>query len=307
MSEHPIPPPSADSNLTEATERSLLDQLLSDAKLYTRSEDFLAVMACAARMRNFAPFNALLLQIQKPGVMYAASAMDWRERFKRFPKEGARPLLILWPFGPVVLVYDVADTEGEPLPAGMNPFAATGDMDAERLAGFAKKLARRNIAWHWLDAGDGSAGYIRVVQESTGEKIPTRYRMFINQNHDAATQFTTVVHELGHLFLGHLGQDRTLKISPRPGLCHADRELEAELVAYLVCARNGIHAESERYLAGYVQPDTRLDRLDMYAIMRAAGQVEALLGLTSHTQFDKPQATPLVGPPQQASLFRAVG
>ena len=31
-------------------------------------------------------------------------------------KEGACPLLILWPFSPVALVYDVDDTEGEPLP-----------------------------------------------------------------------------------------------------------------------------------------------------------------------------------------------
>jgi hypothetical protein len=42
----------------------------------------------------------MLLQVQKPGLMYAASAVDWNERFERRPKAGARPLLILWPFGP---------------------------------------------------------------------------------------------------------------------------------------------------------------------------------------------------------------
>ena len=63
-----------------------------------------------------APFNAMLLQVQKPGLTYAASAADWRLRFGRKPKEGARPLLILWPFAPVALVYDVMDTEGEDLP-----------------------------------------------------------------------------------------------------------------------------------------------------------------------------------------------
>ena len=68
------------------------------------------------RLRNFAPFNAMLLQVQKPGLTYAASAADWRTTFKRKPKEGARPLLILWPFGPVALVYDVIDTEGKELP-----------------------------------------------------------------------------------------------------------------------------------------------------------------------------------------------
>jgi hypothetical protein len=32
--------------------------------------------------------------------------------------EGARPLLILWPFGPVALVYDVMDTAGKDLVMG---------------------------------------------------------------------------------------------------------------------------------------------------------------------------------------------
>jgi hypothetical protein len=139
-----------DSDLIDTPERSLLDRLLSDAKLYTSSEDFLAVLAFVARMRNFAPFNAMLLQLQKPGLMYAASAVDWRERFNRFPKNRARPLLILWPFGPVALVYDVADTEGEPLPDGLNPFAADGDLDAKRVEGFANCAASISIASRWM-------------------------------------------------------------------------------------------------------------------------------------------------------------
>ena len=94
---------------TDAT-RSLLDQLISDSKLYTKSKDYKELLDFVVRLRNFAPFNAMLLQVQKPGLSYAASARDWRVRFGRWPKEGARPLLILWPFGPVALVYDVMDS-----------------------------------------------------------------------------------------------------------------------------------------------------------------------------------------------------
>jgi len=79
---------------TDAT-RSLLDQLLSDSKLYTQSKDYKELLDFVIRLRNFAPFNAMLLQVQKPGLSYAASARDWRQRFERYPKEGARPLLIL--------------------------------------------------------------------------------------------------------------------------------------------------------------------------------------------------------------------
>ena len=31
--------------------------------------------------------------------------------------------------------------------------------------------------------------------------------------------------------------------------------------------------------------DTTVDQIDLYQIMRAAGQVEALLGLTAHTKY----------------------
>ena len=96
--------------------RKLLDQLLSDSRLYTESQDYKDLLDFVVRLRNFAPFNAMLLQIQKPGLSYAASAREWWERFGRYPEEGARPLVILWPFGPVAFVYDVMDTDGHPLP-----------------------------------------------------------------------------------------------------------------------------------------------------------------------------------------------
>ena len=98
---------------TEAA-RALLDQLLADSRLYRTGKDYRALLDFVIRLRNFAPFNAMLLQVQKPGLMYAASRLDWLERFNRTVKDGARPLLILWPFGPVALVYDVADTQGAP-------------------------------------------------------------------------------------------------------------------------------------------------------------------------------------------------
>src|SRR5262249_52927973 len=135
---------------TEAT-RSLLDQLLTDSRLYTKSKDYQQLLEFVARMRNFAPFNAMLLQVQKPGLRFAASAFDWEVRFGRKPKEGVRPLLILWPFGPVALVYDVLDPEGAELPRDVFSFYAQGTVDAKRIASFAEPLRRKNIDWCLVD------------------------------------------------------------------------------------------------------------------------------------------------------------
>lgn len=96
--------------------RTLLDQLLEDSKLFKNSTDYKELLDFVICMPNFAPFNAMLLQIQKPGLRFAASAWDWKERFERTVKPDARPLLILWPFAPVALVYDLLDTEGKELP-----------------------------------------------------------------------------------------------------------------------------------------------------------------------------------------------
>ncbi len=71
----------------------------------------------------------------------------------------------------------------------------------------------------------------------------------------APVQFCAVAHELRHLFLGHLGPDPKLNVPERhlpsdEEKNHAQRELEAESVAFLVCARNGVASKSETYLEG---------------------------------------------------------
>lgn len=268
--------------------RSLLDQLLADSRLYVESQSYKDLLDFVVRLRNFAPFNAMLLQVQKPGLSYAASARDWRERFGRAPKEGARPLLILWPFGPVALVYDVLDTEGEPLPKDVASFFALGPIDEAKLKCFELMVHKKNIGWSWVDAGDRKAGSICVVKRASNAKQATRYRIHINRNHPPAVQFATLAHELGHLFLGHLGPDWRLGVPDRPSLGHNQREFEAESVAHLVCARNGVKSKSETYLANYVKEHTTIDQIDLYQVMRAAGQVETLLDLTVPTKYDKP-------------------
>lgn len=65
----------------------------------------------------------------------------------------------------------------------------------------------------------------------------------------------------------------------------AQEELEAESTAYLVCARNGVYSKGETYLSKYVTEKTTLGDIDVYQVMRAAGQVETLLGLSAHTSF----------------------
>jgi hypothetical protein len=211
--------------------------------------------------------------------------MDWRERFGRKPKDGARPLLILWPFGPVALVYDIIDTEGKELPQDVQSFFARGPIGEGEIAVFRHRAYGKNIFWNDVDAGDGKAGSIQGTRRATSAKERNAYRILVNKNHTPAVRFATLAHELAHLFLGHLGLDNFLHVSDRRTLRHQQKELEAESVAFIVCQRNGVTSKSETYLANYVDQNTTVGNLDIYQMMRAAGQVETLLGLGAQAKF----------------------
>jgi hypothetical protein len=240
----------------------------------------------------------MLLHIQKPGLQVAASENDWAGLFNRKVKDGARPLLILWPFAPVVLVYDVADTEGAPLPEDvLSPFRAKGPMTQERMNGFASRLFSHGIDMGVVDYGSGLAGQIHgleVDRASQDRRKKPAYRIRINKNHDANTQFATLAHELAHLYLGHLGPDKYLRVLPRPRPGPEHRELEAESVSYIVCKRSGVKSAAEAYLSGHLESHTGIEDIDVFSILKAAGAIEAMLGLACHTTFgDKPINYPL--------------
>jgi hypothetical protein len=259
--------------------RSLLDRLIGDSQLYKQSNNYKELLDFVARLPHIAPFNAMLLQIQKPGLRFAMTAKEWRKRFGRYPKEGARPLVIMWPFGPVAFVYDALDTDGLPLPRDAFMFEARGNISTSEMARLKDRLKANKTNWYEVDRGDGHAGLVRIVKRSENPKIPHEYRININRNHPPPTQFVTLAHELGHIYLGHLGADPKREIKNRSGRTQTQDELEAESVAYLVCARAGIETVSEPYLSDYVQNEKPLDEIDIYEVMKATATVESVLDL----------------------------
>ncbi|MFI3220731.1 MAG: hypothetical protein QX189_16670 [Methylococcales bacterium] len=274
-------------------EQALLSQLLHESKLYRTGKNFQELLDFVNRLPNFAPFNAFLLQIQKPGLKFAATAYDWKNRFNRTIKEGARPLIILWPFAPIALVYDMDDTDGGELPKDVaHAFKATGDMTGKMINGFTSLLAKQGINVKIIEYGDGHAGHIerpehdlKIGFQSMQAKEKPDYEIRLNKSHNANVQFATLAHELAHLYLGHLGKDAFLKIPNRHNITHEIRELEAESVCYIVCHRNGVKPNSDQYLSGFVKENTRIETMDVYALLKTAGKIETVLGLIAHASF----------------------
>src|ERR1700722_4675998 len=102
---------------------STIDSLLRQSAVYRSSADLQEMLDFVARFREYAPFNNMLVRTRKPTCSYYATEKDWLVRFGRQLIDDARPLLILAPMHPVMLVYDVDQTKGKSLPKQITKFA----------------------------------------------------------------------------------------------------------------------------------------------------------------------------------------
>lgn len=185
---------------------SLLEQLIAQTKLYNTAAAVEDLFKFAIRSRAFAPYNAMLLHIQKPGLTNAATAADWWRMFGRKPKPTARPLVILRTMGPVNFVFDQQDTEGRDLPKNAFTFPTLGNLTEDEFEKIKKAVAMEKIEIVEGDFGDAYAGNIRRANPVEGIS-KNEYSLTYNRNHDAPTRCVTIAHELAHLFHGHLGSD----------------------------------------------------------------------------------------------------
>ena len=266
----------------DSTKRAL-DELFSLTLQYRSSKAYHDLLQFIVRFRFYSPFNAMLVHVQMPGARYVASPHRWLRDYGRKIKPGARALVILQPMGPVMFVFDVSDTEGNPLPQEIeNPFEVRHGKIGKELIKTIDNAKRDGIAIHSRRLGSQQAGSIRSVKPSnqvltfSKTEIPLRYEMELNEDLSKESQYVTVAHELSHLYCGHLGTPNDRWWPDRRGLDHKAEEFEAESVAYMVCTRLGIDNPSEQYLAGYVDKYNEVPNISLECVMKAAGLIESM-------------------------------
>ncbi len=239
------------TNPSDAVER-LHAQLQDSLQELVTSEDWQQALAVAARFHDYSFSNTQLIWAQSLARGFTPSRVAgyraWQE-LGRHVRRGEKGLQILAPVTRkitpengedeerrvvgfrVVHVFDLAQTEGEPLPE-VSVALVEGDLPS-----------------HWdqvsgliIGAGfDLQVADIERLGEANGITDWQQRDVIVRASLPGAQRFKTAVHELAHVRLHEPTSDG------RPS-CRGIVEVEAESVAYMVCAALGIDS------AGYSLP-----------------------------------------------------
>ena len=272
-------------NLDETYEndRSVLNALFQHSSRYRQSSAYYQLMRFIARFPQYSPYNCMLLHIQNPDMTYVATPNQWWKRFKRRVKPDARPLLILAPNCPVLFVYDLSDTQGEDLPSQIqDPFETHAEIKGKVWGCTIENCLRdgiivdTNAQYSFVHAGTAFRlrSSNRILKERVDE--PFDFLIKINEELGLSARYATLVHELGHIYSGHLGnrdgdwwQDRS-----RTGQKQA--EIEAESISYLVCTRRGLETKSAEYMALFAHEYIDLPPVSMDVVLSATYHIEQM-------------------------------
>jgi len=287
-------PDDGSANPEEIESLRALDELFRVAGQFSTRGEYADLLYFIARFRMYSPFNAMLVHTQMPGATYVATARRWIQDYRRRIHPGARPITILQPKGPVLFVFDVSDTTPLPdapeLPQSVtNPFAIFKGKENGELDKTIENAKRDGVRVHQREFGSQHAGQIQVANSSDvfhlseGPKskerhvtVPVRYELLLNSHQTSEERYATLVHELGHLYCGHLGTPNEQHWVDRRGLSNQVEECEAESISYLVCTRLGIETPSAEYLAGYLSDKGKMPVISVDTVVKVAGLIQQM-------------------------------
>lgn len=234
------------SRSSEVVER-LHDQLRASLAALVTSEDWQQALEVAARFHNYSFSNSQLIWAQAQARGFTPSRVTgyrtWRS-LARQVRKGEKGLAILAPiirkvevegddrtekvergvvgFRPVH-VFDISQTDGPPLP-DTSPALLEGDLPEtwEAVAGL---IGDAGYSLHFED--DSRLGTANGLTDMLGKQV------LVKESLSGAQRFKTAVHELAHIRLHEPDAEG------RPD-CRGTVEVEAESVAYMVCASLGL-------------------------------------------------------------------
>jgi hypothetical protein len=263
-------------------ELNAVDEIFITGSRFRQSQSYIQLLQFISRFPNYSPFNCFLLYTQNPSLSYVATVKTWSRKFRRRPKFDARPQVILAPMGPIRFVFDVNDTEGQPLPQGiLKPVKPKPTHLAKIFENTVFNCAIQGITVFEtpLDQGNGDTATrvtpaLRKKYKELNLKKDTNYLIILNKQHSMEDKYASLGYELGHILCGHLGIDSNAWWSERRGLDLSSEAIEAESVALLICQRIGLGMNADNYLLDYISSNQNLPVFSLNAVLQAVHYIE---------------------------------
>jgi hypothetical protein len=266
------------------TELNAVDEIFIAGSRYRYSQAYINLVQFMSGFPNYSPFNCFLLYTQNQSLTYVATAKTWSRKFRRQLKFDARPLVILAPMGPVRFVFDLNDTEGDPIPPGMleptkpkpTHLGRIFDNTVYNSAVQGIAVVETSLQQDNRDTATRVTPGLRKKYKALNLKNDTNYLINLNKDHSLEEKYASLVYELGHILCGHLGIDSNAWWSERRGLVVSSEAIEAESVSYLICRRIGSTMQADKYLVDYTSSDQELPVFSLNAVLQATHYIEEM-------------------------------
>ena len=287
----------AESKTEKQKVQEITEKLEQGIKELFESEKYKTYLNTMSKFHNYSFNNTMLIAMQKPDATLVAGFKAWQKNFDRHVKKGEKGIRILAPapykikeerdkIDPVtqellldkdgnpqkeeveitipafraVSVFDVAQTDGKPIPelAGKELLSdVEGYQDMIRAV---EAISPVPIELEEI-AGDSKGYYDREAK-----------RIAVQENMSESQTLKTMIHEVAHskLHSKEVEQDEQMKKDRNT------KEVEAESIAYTVCQHFGIDTSdySFGYIAGWSSGrDTKELRSSMDTIRRTASEL----------------------------------
>ena len=287
----------AESKTEKQKVQEITEKLEQGIKELFESEKYKTYLNTMSKFHNYSFNNTMLIAMQKPDATLVAGFKAWQKNFDRHVKKGEKGIRILAPapykikeerdkIDPVtqellldkdgnpqkeeveitipafraVSVFDVAQTDGKPIPELAAKELLSDVEGYQDMIRAVEAISPVPIELEEI-AGDSKGYYDREAK-----------RIAVQENMSESQTLKTMIHEVVHskLHSKEVEQDEQMKKDRNT------KEVEAESIAYTVCQHFGIDTSdySFGYIAGWSSGrDTKELRSSMDTIRRTASEL----------------------------------
>ena len=287
----------AENNTEKQRVQELTDKLEQGLQDLFNSNSYCNYLRTMSKFHNYSFNNTLLIAMQKPDATLVAGYKAWQKNFERHVNKGEKAIRILAPapykikeerdkIDPVtqellldkdgnpqkeeveitipafraVSVFDVAQTDGKPIPELAAKELLSDVEGYQDMIRAVEAISPVPIELEEI-AGDSKGYYDREAK-----------RIAVQENMSESQTLKTMIHEVVHskLHSKEVEQDEQMKKDRNT------KEVEAESIAYTVCQHFGIDTSdySFGYIAGWSSGrDTKELRSSMDTIRRTASEL----------------------------------